>query len=514
MKRPQLVSLGSLNRMLQAANEAWERRDFQQSFELLERASRFDPANPRILLKLGQSYGLRYDYVAAERCFEKAVRVSPRKTEIMVIAGSLSVDFANHRLAEGYFQRALKQKDVMPETFARLAGFYERLHRTEDASKLVDHALQLNANCALAQLTRARLNRQAGLMIEAEQVLRPILATAGRELRIRGYYELGAILDRQGRYDEAMAAFIEAKRLLAPDAPPLRAQWQVVRTYWKELQFNISAETLKRWFDLGTAFQPARRLTFLGGYPRSGTTLLEQILDSHPDIISAEETTIFHDDAYVPLTRNLPQRTSMLSVLESAQSNLIQQSRENYFRTMELHLGNSIRNHLLIDKNPSINFLIPAFVRVFPEIKLLIALRDPRDVCLSCFMQAHLPLSRGSVLYLSLENTIEAYTGVMELWRTLAPLIRNPFIEVRYEDVVEDLESVARRTLNFLGIPWDARVLGFDKYARQKMVRSPTYADVAKPVFKTALGRWRNYQKYLEPYLERLAPFLKAFGYE
>jgi hypothetical protein len=73
---------------------------------------------------------------------------------------------------------------------------------------------------------------------------------------------------------------------------------------------------------------------------------------------------------------------------------------------------------------------------------------------------------------------------------------------------------VARRTLDFLGVPWDARVLGFDAHARQKVVRSPTYADVTKPVYKRAVGRWRNYQKYLEPHLEKLAPFVKAFGYE
>jgi hypothetical protein len=102
----------------------------------------------------------------------------------------------------------------------------------------------------------------------------------------------------------------------------------------------------------------------------------------------------------------------------------------------------------------------------------------------------------------------------MGIWRTLAPLIKNPCLEVRYEDMVDDLESVAHKTLDFLGVPWDARVLGFDEHARQKVVRSPTYADVTKPIYKGAVGRWRNYQKYLEPHLEKLEPYVKAFGYE
>jgi hypothetical protein len=92
--------------------------------------------------------------------------------------------------------------------------------------------------------------------------------------------------------------------------------------------------------------------------------------------------------------------------------------------------------------------------------------------------------------------------------------MRNPCLEVRYEDLVDDLESVARRAMEFLGVTWDARVLGFNEHARGKVVRSPTYAEVAKPVFKGAVGRWRHYQKHLEPWMDKLEPLVKAFGYE
>jgi len=102
----------------------------------------------------------------------------------------------------------------------------------------------------------------------------------------------------------------------------------------------------------------------------------------------------------------------------------------------------------------------------------------------------------------------------MGIWRTLKPLLPGRYLEVRYEDMVDDLPSVARQTLEFLGVPWDDRVLGFYEHARKKMVRTPTYADVTQPVYKRAMGRWRNYQKYLEPHLEKLEPFVKAFGYE
>jgi tetratricopeptide (TPR) repeat protein len=513
MKRPQLVSPGTLARLLNTADEARNRHEFQQCVEILERASRLDPANINILLNLGHAHGNNFDYAAAERCFEKAIRLAPQKTEALAGAAFRARDFGNHKMAGHYYRLAAEQKNVSPDALVALAEISERQRRLEDAAQWVERALHLKPDFPPALLVRARLERQAGRLEPAEKLLRSFLTTADRESRVRGWYELGGILDRQKRYDEAMAAFLEAKALVRPDAAPFIAQRRDVRARLKEFRVQLTPDKLQAWFDCGQALQPSRRLALLCGHPRSGTTLLEQVLDSHPDIISAEETPIFHDKAYVPIVRSFPEGTPLMTILESAPTGALQQSRQSYFRCVELFLGNPIAGRLLLDKNPYLTDLIPVLIRVFPEIKLLVALRDPRDVCLSCFMQSFFPIGPTNFTYLSLEGTVEEYTELMSMWTTIAPLMKTPSLEVRYEDMVDDLESVARRTLDFLGTPWDERVLHFDEHARQKLVRSPTYADVAKPVFKTAVGRWRNYQKYLEPHLEKLAPFVKAFGY-
>src|SRR5271170_2961860 len=279
MKRQSLVSKGSLARMLQAAGEAWNRKDYRQNIEILERASRLDPANAGILLQLGRDYGLRYDYAAAERCFEKAVHIAPKKTEALATAGMYCRDFRKPDLAERYFRLAVEQKDTTPDMLIHLAELYERLRRLEDAGDMVERALKLNSASPSALLARARLDRQAGRLEEAEKVLRSFPATCERTICIRAWYELGGILDGQGRYDEAMSAFLEAKALLRPDAAPLLAQWQSILEFTKRIQNDISAETLQRWFDSGQELlQPPHRLAFLGGHPRSGTTLLEQVL--------------------------------------------------------------------------------------------------------------------------------------------------------------------------------------------------------------------------------------------
>lgn len=517
MKRATLISQGSLNRRLQEAEAAWERKDFQACLDHLESARRLAPAHTGILLQLGRIHGLNYDYAAATRCFDQALRLAPRKLETLLAVAEHCQNFRNPAIAEQYLQQAVNLPDATPQACVKLAVLYERLRRIPEASDLISRALKLNPACPEALLVQARLERMAGRLEAARQIMESFIHQPIGDVltRSQSWYELAVILDRQGIYDEAMAAFLEAKKPLQPQAAGQLAELKIFRARLKVMESQVSAEQFRRWAATAPDLAPGQRLALLTGHARSGTTLLEQVLDAHPDIVSAEETTNFIDYAFAPLRRAHPPDAYMLPVLEAADAAALQSARRDYLRAMELSLGTPIASRLLIDKNPTHSFLIPGFLRVFPETKFLIALRDPRDVVLSCFMQPHpLPLNAVTAANLSLADTAQDYTDLMGIWRTLAPLMPAPFLEIRYEDVVADLESAARKTLNFLGLPWDSKVLGFNEHARRKLVRSPTYADVTQPVYTRAKGRWRNYQKYLEPHLAKLEPFVKAFGYE
>ena len=515
MKRAPLIASGSLNRMLQSAEAAWNLKDFQKCIETLESASRLAPSNIGILLQLGRIHGLRYDYAAAERCFEQALRFAPKKTEALTAIADHCQNFRNPALAERYLRRALEQPDATPYACIKLAELYERLRRLPEAAQLVERALTLNSANPAALLVRARLERLGGRLETAEQVLRSFITKPFPDIWIhaQAWYEMGQILDRQEKYDDAMTAFLAAKDLMRPQATGHLAELKIFRARLKVMESNVSSEMFQRWFDIAQALPPPRRLALLCGHARSGTTLLEQVLDSHPDIVSAEETEIFYDEAFGPLKHTSPPDAYMLPVLEAADIPTLQQLRKAYFRSMELSIGNPVAGRLLIDKNPMFTYLIPGFIRIIPETKFLVALRDPRDVVMSCFMQKQM-LNPVTAAYLSLEGTAQDYADIMSIWRTLKPLMSGRYLEVRYEDMVADLETVARKTLDFLDVPWDVRVLGFDEHARKKMVISPTYDDVTQPIYKRAQGRWLNYRKYLEPHLAKLEPFVKAFGYE
>ncbi|HLX94452.1 MAG TPA: sulfotransferase [Verrucomicrobiae bacterium] len=500
--------------MIRNSEAAWARHNYEQAIEILEQAGRLAPNEPHIWLYLGRCHGMRYDYVAAERYFEKAVRVEGWKTESFLKAGRYCLSFRGYEMAARLFERALKRDEKANEILVELARIYLRQGRLHDATGLLDRASQLNHDFTPMLLVRARLHRLAGQLEEAEKILRSFVTRpeANGWVRAEGWYELGSTLDRQGRYDEAMKAFLEAKSVKLPVTAPPGINSRTAEAGMKQMVDFLSTGAMQHWREPDGA-SPQRRLALLCGHPRSGTTLLEQVLDSHPEIVSAEETQIFYEEAFVPFTRGLsPESISLMPILESVSPERLRRAREDYFGCIERFIGQAVGARLLIDKNPSLTSLLPAFIRVFPEARFLIAIRDPRDVCLSCFMQPLFPTTPSSSTYSSLEAAAAEYTSIMGLWQALKPHMPCPFLEVRYEEVTNNLEPVARRTLEFLGVPWDKRVLTFQQHTR-KLVRSPTYGDVKKPISRGAIGRWRHYQKYFEPHLEKLEPFVKAFGY-
>jgi Flp pilus assembly protein TadD len=516
MSRPQLNQPNSaIERLYREAEDAWANQDYQKSIGLIQKASRKEPQNPSLLLDVARAYGQRYDYASAERFIRKAIQVSTNRAHTLGEAGRICMEFENIDMALGYMQRASQSEGVTIGVLTTLADIYFRDNRIDEGAGIIARAAQLDPKDPRVFLEEAILTRLRGRASEAEALFRDLLKNPASTpaVRIRVLYDLASILDANGAYDEAMSALLEAKALLRPHAGPYAATLQHMQSRAGEMQQSITTTVIDRWRADGALLQPPRRIALLCGHPRSGTTLLEQVLDAHSGITSAEETKLMHDEAYLPLIRDFPEGTSVLQALDSVPISVICRARENYFRCMELLLRKKVGNYLLVDKNPALNLMIPMVVRAFPETKFLIALRDPRDVVISCFLQA-LPLTPISSAYLSLEGTVNQYANVMGFWLEMLPRMGNQWRYFRYEEMIDDLPTVARSVLEFLGVGFEEKVLKFYEHARTKRVNSPSHADVQKPLYRTALGRWRNYQKYLEPHLAGLQRFLKEFNYD
>jgi hypothetical protein len=318
-------------------------------------------------------------------------------------------------------------------------------------------------------------------------------------------YELAQVLDRTDRFDEAMFLLVEAKRIVSEltDIPMLLRGYDENMAGTQRFTAGQPKDIMRTW----AKFFPARKretippLAFLGGHPRSGTTLLERILDAHPEVAAADESTAFLDVLQPEFYKS--------GQLSSPRVNVL---RQLYIKALRQDITHDTTGKMLVDKNPSPTARLPLWLRVFPELKILIALRDPRDVLLSCYFQ-NIPLNSANANFLTFERLAKHYSDLMDVWLAVREWEDVPWLETRYEDTVLDLEKEGRRVMEFLGLQWHEDQARFHEKNAKKQLFSPTYQDVTKPVYSRSVARWRSYEKYLAPILPALEKYCRAFGY-
>src|SRR3954464_10951377 len=504
---------------LDKAQKAWDERQYEEAIWFYERALARDPNNAVLLADVARAYALRFRFADAERLVERAQSLHADDAQLQQMLARSYVQIQQFDRAIACYRRALQlapSAQDRHETLLELAKMHERLHDLQEARTCIDEALALAPEFEQARYMLAVIERRSGNIPAAESLWHQIIDAQKATLRViaESWYQLAAIDDKEGRYEDAFHALTAAKKIFMRGAAPYSDDaWTIARNAGKTFA-AINPALLERWSVAGRDLVAlGGRVALLTSHPRSGTTLLEQVLDSHPDAISADELQVMPELVNSPLGRTAGPNESAPSVLDRTPPEVLNKLRQDYWNGIEGALRQSIDGRLLVDKNPELTYLLPLVARVFPEMKIVFALRDPRDVVISCFMQ-QLPLNAVSVNFLTLEGTVKKYAATVRSWLKIRPMLRNRWIEVRYEDMVTNLEREARKVLEFLELPWDDRVLEYHKRAQQKHVHSPTYEAVTKPVYTSSVARWRNYATQLEPYMEVLQPFVEAFGYE
>ncbi|MCP4867374.1 MAG: tetratricopeptide repeat protein [Proteobacteria bacterium] len=375
--------------------------------------------------------------------------------------------------------------------WANLAAVQETRNRPATAVDAADRALALSPADGLANLIRARLHRRAGELDEAADRIEGALAGSVGEGKARALIEAGMIADRQDRTDDAFAAFTVGQEALG--RVPAAAGFD--RGAYPGM---VTAVSDRIDAVVGVAEAEPDGLpapVFMVGFPRSGTTLTEHLLDAHPGLRTAEER---------PFLERAIGGAGYPSAFDAAAA------RQAWRAETEALAAPGIR---LVDKFPLNLVHASAIDRAAPDGHLVLSLRDPRDVVLSCFMQDFVP-NAAMVHFHSLEEAAALYATVMGAWLELRERLTIPVLEVRYEDLVADLPGQARRLVDFLGLPWDDAVLDYRTGAAAKTSLTPSRQDVTKPIFTRAAGRWRRYADPMAPVLPVLEPFVDAFGYE
>ncbi len=498
---------------LQQARALWLANRFEEALQHFETAVRKHPQNLVALVDASRALGARFEIQRAEEMLDRLMKVGGRQPNLLHLAGQSYRMIFRPEKAMQCFERVVAMTKDIPDACLELAILYERRHRVEEAYALIGHCLRTDPGYLEAQLFKARLLRRLKDEAASEALFRELAANdqAPPPVRAQAWAEIAARHDRQEEYEPAMQAMLKCKEILLQREGRMRKEADTVLGQLRGLAESLTPQHFQRWLEAGREL-PEKKTAVLTSFPRSGTTLLEQVLDSHSGLVSSDEREAFARDVFPAmwLTPATPQPTA--SLLDAIPLPQVAALRARYLTYMAAALNEPIGDRVHLDKNPTLTLVLPGLLRLFPEARLLIALRDPRDVVVSCFMQ-YLPLNANSVCFLTLERTAERYANDMATWRTFRRMIASPWLEVRYEDAVADLEKEARRALDFLGLPWEETVLHYRDRLKQKAVGSPTYEAVSQPLYTRAIGRWKHYEKYLAPCLPILQPSIDAFGY-
>lgn len=475
------------------------------------------PGVARLWGELGMAAAGDLEFAEAETAFQRATELITTDSDLLLTIGMQYYRMRRLEQANACHERAVAMDPSSVNARLTLVSWYERIRRLDDAWQTVQACLAQHPGNVRALYFKAFLLHRQGNNEEAEAALRDLLKNHAvpPDVQANTCHLLAVVLDALGKYDEVFQHLGKSKSLRRQlaNAAALEQTYEIFSQGRRKVVAELKPEMIQRWREEAKSTPTPHPLSFLGGPPRSGTTLIEQVLGAHPGIAALDEPQAFAAEIFPVIHPAPPAKgitvKSLNFITPAERARLI----NRYFKSILRESPGAPSGKLLLDKNPSVTLSLHIWLRLFPLSKIIIALRDPRDIIISCYFQ-NITLSWGNVSFLSLDRAVQFYCDCMDVWLRMRELGGFDWIESRYEDVVQNLEAEGRRVTSFLGLPWDPAQASYHESAKHKFVHAPTYEEVTKPVYKRAVGRWTNYAAALAPFREKLAKYCQTFGYE
>ena len=485
----------------------------EESLKDLRRAHLLAPKDYGILNASGLCLGRMNRPEEAVHCFEQAIALQPAFGPAWFNRGWALEQLGRSGEAATCYEKAVELTPENAQAWANLALLAVKRGDGDGARVNAARALALEPGLPSAELALA----------QAEMADPPVAERRLRALLVRplGAYDkalahglLADALDAQGRYPEAFKAYSQSNAAFQAEARP-RFEGPGQATIPDTLEWLLRwAEWLdgRRWTAPPAGARPRGRgageqsHVFLMGFPRSGTTLAETVLLNHPKVVSLEE----RNTLYAGVLDFLGDERA-LSRLETLSDRDLDRYRDDYWARVKA-FGVDSDGKIFIDKNPFHTLKLPLIYKLFPDARIIFAIRDPRDVVLSCFRRRFI-LNASTFELLDLKRAANYYAQSMRFADMLR--FKQPMAQYRlvYERLVADLPGVARATCEFIGADWNDDLLDIASRARRGEVSSASSAQIARGLFSDGAGQWRRYRNDLAPVLPILAPWVERFGY-
>ena len=510
----------------------FRQRRFDEARQLFFEAVRHKPgwANPHA--NLGRAFAELGMEGEAEKAYRHAIELNPKHAVAWSDLGDLCTGRPGTEALD-CLEKSLALDPSSDLTWTRLITFLDQRNRLDEAQGKLEAAKAKFPTSPGLIICELRLLQRQGRLPEAVSLVEKHIERVKKAppllVIITFLFEAGKVYDRVNEIDKAFECFSLANRghaeLEGVPATPKECRRTVLHA-----KKTFTAELMQP----SCALPPNDRPTpvFLVGFPRSGTTLLDQILSSHPDIEVAEETPAVNNalQRFVEIYgKDFSAKTAETAKREGRSawpvSNPCYPAFLDRLRTEDIATMRDIiykdngwgrgegRKKILVDKLP-LNILFAGFIhRLFPDAKFILALRHPGDSVLSCFMQ-QFKLNAYMSRFLDLKDAARFYDEAFSLWQHYNDLHKLDVHTIRYEDVVADFQPSVAKLLEFLGVGWNDAVLKYDETAKKRQViNTPSYNQVTEKIYTRASGRWLRYRRHLEPVLDILAPHAARHGY-
>jgi tetratricopeptide (TPR) repeat protein len=474
---------------------------YEDACFMLEKAALLAPEDPAPLIELGRALTNIDHAEAGLRALGTAARLNPKDPDVFVAIGLAFTDMADQLQAERAYKFAVQADPAYPAGYLNLGMLFEKANRVEELDALIANAKRAGAQGTEIDYLRALSLSRKGDSEAALEILRTIGTKAIHPATLAQFK--GQLADKLGQIDEAYYAYEDMNQAMATS--PLGVGKD--RTAYQRDIESLNATTTAQWYagwpkvDINDGrASPA----FLVGFPRSGTTLLDTILMGHSGVHVLEE---------IPLIETVSHAVGDLDAVAHMDQAKVAEMRALYFAELD-KASPSPPGKLVIDKNPLSMIRMPLIHRLFPDAKIILAMRHPCDVVLSCYMQNFKPTQAMSS-FLDLTNAARTYDRIFAYWEKSCEVLPLNTHMLRYEAMVDDVEAAVRPLFEFLGLPWENQVLDHQKTAKDRgYIRTPSYAQVTEKIYSSASGRWQRYRSQMTEVLPILEPWIDRFGYK
>ena len=439
--------------------------------------------------KLGCMMLHRGDVFVARDLLQEAVDLAPGRPDIRVALALALRDSGRLENAQQQLHTVIQQQPYHADAIALLASILGRMgnvnHAWEQLKPLIgSQAASSNVALVFAELAPELDRRQDAIELLQQLLKGPPLQTYDLVL---AHFAVAKLLDQTGQYDEAFTHFQEANKLCdGRYDPPVHEKYIETIIETCNPQYFKSTTRAQRIDD---------RPVFIVGMPRSGTSLVEQILASHPKIFGAGELPDITKFTQV-LPSQLGGKSAYPHCLADLTGEHVNALATIYSRQLDQLASGSIR---ITDKAPT-NFLHLGLIRmILPGARIIHCTRDPVATCFSCFTKYFTGSYTFCYNLVHLGHYYRQYQRLMKYWGNALDL---PVLNVRYEELVEQQEKVSRQLVDFCGLQWHENCLRF--YETNRSVITASYDQVKKPLYASAINHWRHYQPYLEPLMSEL----------